>query len=40
MNEADANANILDLECGEDSFCHKAKPVVSTDLINPADKEG
>uniref|UniRef100_A0A8D0C1X9 Cortactin-binding protein 2 n=1 Tax=Salvator merianae TaxID=96440 RepID=A0A8D0C1X9_SALMN len=40
VNEADSHAFIFDLECGEDSFNHKAKPVVSADLINHADKDG
>ncbi|XP_070611563.1 cortactin-binding protein 2 isoform X2 [Erythrolamprus reginae] len=37
-NEADAN-NILNLE-SEDFFSHKAKPMVSADLINCVNKDG
>lgn len=40
MNDEDANPCIFDLECGEGGFDRKAKPVVSADLINHADKEG
>ncbi|KAJ6654089.1 hypothetical protein lerEdw1_007453 [Lerista edwardsae] len=40
VNEEDANSCIFDLECGEDRFNCQAKPIVSADLINHADKEG
>ncbi|XP_061496056.1 LOW QUALITY PROTEIN: cortactin-binding protein 2 [Rhineura floridana] len=40
VNGADADICIFDLECGEDSCSHKAKPIVFADLINHADKDG
>ncbi|CAI5785382.1 cortactin-binding protein 2 isoform X1 [Podarcis lilfordi] len=40
VNGADANSCLFDLECGVDSCNRKAKPIVSADLINHADKDG
>uniref|UniRef100_A0A8D0HET7 Cortactin-binding protein 2 n=1 Tax=Sphenodon punctatus TaxID=8508 RepID=A0A8D0HET7_SPHPU len=40
MNDAEPNSGCLDLECREDNYSCKAKPVVSAELINHADKEG
>ncbi|KAM6436505.1 cortactin-binding protein 2 isoform 2-T2 [Liasis olivaceus] len=40
VNEADANAYIFNSESEEDIFSHKAKPVVSADLINRVNNDG
>lgn len=40
MNDAQPNSDFFDLDCTEDSYPSKARPVVSADLINHADKEG
>ncbi|XP_067420356.1 cortactin-binding protein 2 isoform X2 [Emydura macquarii macquarii] len=40
MNDAEPNSGFFDLECREDSYLSKARPVVSADLINQNDKEG
>ncbi|CAM5085393.1 unnamed protein product [Eretmochelys imbricata] len=40
MNDTQPNSDFFDLDCREDSYPSKARPVVSADLINHADKEG
>ncbi|XP_063165580.1 cortactin-binding protein 2 isoform X2 [Candoia aspera] len=40
VNEVDANEYICNLESEVDIFSHKAKPVVSADLINRVNKDG
>ncbi|XP_013803195.1 cortactin-binding protein 2 isoform X2 [Apteryx mantelli] len=40
LNDAEPNLDYFDLENREDNFSSKAKPVISPDLINHADKEG
>ncbi|XP_062838466.1 cortactin-binding protein 2 isoform X2 [Anolis carolinensis] len=39
-SDGEANSCIFDMECDGDSFNHKARAMVSADLINHADKEG
>uniref|UniRef100_A0A8C4K8A3 Cortactin-binding protein 2 n=1 Tax=Dromaius novaehollandiae TaxID=8790 RepID=A0A8C4K8A3_DRONO len=40
LNDAEPNLDYFDLENREDNYSSKAKPVISADLINHADKEG
>ncbi|XP_014456493.2 cortactin-binding protein 2 isoform X1 [Alligator mississippiensis] len=40
MNDAEPDSDYFDLECNQDNYSSKAKPVVSADLINHADKDG